>query len=390
MKIELAVYTAVKGYDWQPGTVYDKKQLDIYLAVLRGFGSQNNTSYAKIFVHEDRVVFARFFIAEGIEQYNRPATYIILGTVEINRANEIDFMQLLSMEEISKPVPAPFPSVMDYKGVVAQNIIQLDGACRSKGFRGVDILRSLGICAQKAESLSVDVSKDGEEVISFVTYEPRPTQTLAQRMVLNETVLKEVFSLFDICGNEGVSRQCQNEHSFDSIPSSQLSKEIEKCFSGAVEQIKNLRRERDGIKRENEQLNEKITQAKAAKKKLLDENEDLRKDVEEKVKLLEARNKKLAEGLGHEIDKRRNLEDKYYNPLREKNVELQNNPLANKVGDSFSCRDCSPRNEVKKGSLIARNQDKNKSGGIFLKIDWLILCVCIAMAAIFVVLLLRI
>lgn len=390
MKIELAVYTAVKGYDWQPGTVYDKKQLDIYLAVLRGFGSQNNTSYAKIFVHEDRVVFARFFIAEGIEQYNRPATYIILGTVEINRANEIDFMQLLSMEEISKPVPAPFPSVMDYKGDVAQNIIQLDGACRSEGFRGVDILRSLGICAQKAKSLFVDVSKDGEEVISKVTYEPRPTQTLAQRMVLNETVLKEVFSLFKICGNEGVCRQCQNEHSLDSIPSSQLSKEIEKCFSGAVEQIKNLRRERDDIKRENEQLNKKITQAKADKKKLLDENEDIRKDFEEKVKLLEARNKKLAEGLGPEIDKRRNLEDKYYNPLREKNVELQNNPLPNKVGDSFSGRDCLPWNDAKKGSLIARNQDRNKSGGIFLKIDWLILCVCIAMAAIFVVLLLRI
>lgn len=321
MKIELAVYTAVTGYDWQPGTVYDKKQLDIYRAVLRGFGSQNNTSYAKIFVHEDRVVFARFFIAEGIEQYNRPASYIILGTVEINRANEIDFMQLLSMEEISKPVPPPFPSSMEYKGDAAKNITQLDGSCTDKRFRG-ELLQSLGICAQNAESLFVEVTKENSEIISIVTHTPKPkkpTLTLAQKMVLTEDVLQKVFSLFAFCGNAGIGRRCQDTYSLDSIPSDTLSRDIKDEFENVRNQIEDLKKSLKEEQDKNGEIDKTLHSVKNENKEKSKEIERLKNEINNLKEGYEARITKLNKSL---IDKDNEL--KLRNDLIEKNKNIGN------------------------------------------------------------------
>ena len=333
MKIDLAVYTAVTGYDWQPGTLYDKKQLDTYRNVLRSFGSQNNTAYAKIFIHEDKVVFARFFIAEGIEQSNRRANYIILGTVEINRANEIDFMHLLSMEEISKPVPPPFPSSMEYKGDAAKNITQLEGSCTDKRFRG-ELLQSLGVCAQNAESLFVEVIKENSEIISIVTHTPKPkkpTLTLAKKMVLTEDVLQKVFSLFAFCNNAGIGRRCQDTYSLDSIPSDELSRDIRRGFENVRNKIGELQKNLKKTQDEKGEIDKKLYRVENENEEKSKEIERLKNEIAELNKSLTDKDNELDTLRKDLVKKNKNTENSLSDDsLHNKECELHPSKIDNK------------------------------------------------------------
>lgn len=242
MKIELAVYTAVTGYDWQPGSVYDKRQLDGYLKMLRANGSQNNP-FAKIFLYEDRVVFARYFVVEGIERQNRRASYIILGTLDAASAVEVNFMDLLYQSEVAQPVPPPFPSVMEYKGSEAKKDFNYEK--KNSRYRASDLLPSLGSLVQNAESLFIEVTEEGGELYSSIItckLKPKkPTYSLAQKMIVQESVLRSVFSLFQECGDTYVYECCCGLYPEDSVPSEQLENRIRDIIIKARDEIRSLR-----------------------------------------------------------------------------------------------------------------------------------------------------
>ncbi len=79
MKINLAVYTAVNGYDWQPGTCYSMEDLVRYKG---GIGKLPNplmdtVPYGGIFNDGDTIVFYRMHMAIKSDAKGRDSLYLV-------------------------------------------------------------------------------------------------------------------------------------------------------------------------------------------------------------------------------------------------------------------------------------------------------------------------
>ena len=90
MTIELAVWTAVNGYDWQSGSSYSPEELAGYKREI-GALVPGKLPWGGLFLQNGRVVFYRVQIAERMDSRGRDAIYCVLGTIPGEMAGDIDF-----------------------------------------------------------------------------------------------------------------------------------------------------------------------------------------------------------------------------------------------------------------------------------------------------------
>ena len=114
MKIPLAVYTAVDGFDWQPGTVFSRAELNRYMAMIGKFPDIifGKIPYGGAFVCDGRFAFYRFHVAERGDSRGRDALYCVLGSVTLAEAKRLDMDVVFNMPEFSAPM-RPFPTTAE-------------------------------------------------------------------------------------------------------------------------------------------------------------------------------------------------------------------------------------------------------------------------------------
>ena len=120
MKIDLAVYTAIHGYDWQPGTVYSTSDLVRYK---RGIGRlpdplMEELPFGGVFNDGDTVVFYRYHMAVKSDAKGRDSLYLVLGTLPKSEVGKVDFRYLFALSEFAKPLK-PAPILTTYIGSAA-------------------------------------------------------------------------------------------------------------------------------------------------------------------------------------------------------------------------------------------------------------------------------
>lgn len=120
MKINLAVYTAIHGYDWQPGTVYPTSDLVRYK---RGIGRlpdplMEELPFGGVFNDGDTVVFYRYHMAIKSDAKGRDSLYLVLGTLPKAEVGKVDFKYLFALSEFAKPLK-PAPAQATYIGSAA-------------------------------------------------------------------------------------------------------------------------------------------------------------------------------------------------------------------------------------------------------------------------------
>lgn len=173
MKIDLAVWTAVNGYDWQPGSVYSPKELAGYKDEI-GPLVPDSLPLGGMFLKGGRVVFYRVQIAERMDSRGRGAIYCVLGTVPEDRANEVDFTVIFNSAEMAQP-QKPFPMAIEcqegaryYKSPLGRS------AFDERRFTGVETFSELGgWCAEaKGGRLSVRITGSMDAPLFTVNYKP--------------------------------------------------------------------------------------------------------------------------------------------------------------------------------------------------------------------------
>ena len=114
MKIPLAVYTAVDGFDWQPGTVFSRAELNRYMAMIGKFPDIifEKIPYGGAFVCDGRFAFYRFHVAERGDSRGRDALYCVLGSVTLAEAKRLDMSTVFNTPEFSAPM-RPFPTTVE-------------------------------------------------------------------------------------------------------------------------------------------------------------------------------------------------------------------------------------------------------------------------------------
>lgn len=110
MKIDLAVYTADRGFDWQPGTVYPRSELVQYKAIMGRFPNilLGKVPYGGVFVCNGKLVFYRYHIHVKGDFAGRDAFYCVLGTIPLAKGKMIDLEKVFNTPEFSTPM-RPFP-----------------------------------------------------------------------------------------------------------------------------------------------------------------------------------------------------------------------------------------------------------------------------------------
>lgn len=245
MNIDLAIYTAVDSFGWQEQSTYGDDELDKFLVQIRKFPG-NLTSklpFARLFTHNGKLAFARFFETLKFSRTGRNSLYIVLGTIDLKSADRIDFSVLLQMPEIAGPC-APFPSHVEYNGPEANPSLTIDEECVDRRFNGSDLLKSIGLIAKNAEEVRAEIEDKDGKLYATVTYRPirrKPTLTLADRMVLTKEPLVELLEALCEVGGRDVVNRCQKEYSDDSIPSAAIVNDLTRGFVAMRNQIVNGR-----------------------------------------------------------------------------------------------------------------------------------------------------
>lgn len=111
MKINLAVWTAVDGYAWQPGHVYSPEDLVRYKDEI-GALDPNNLPFGGVFLKDGNAVFWRVQIALRMDSCGRGAVYCVVGAVPEDMAAKVDFRAVFASSEVSQP-QKPFPTALD-------------------------------------------------------------------------------------------------------------------------------------------------------------------------------------------------------------------------------------------------------------------------------------
>lgn len=173
MKIDLAVWTAVKGYDWQPGSVYSSKELVGYKNEI-GPLEEATLPLGGLFLKDGRAVFYRVQIAERMDFCGRDAIYCVLGTVPEDRAKEIDFSVVFNSAEMAQP-QKPFPTAIEYNAEICEFKSPLGrSAFEEKRFTGSETFSELGGWCEEAKGgkLNVKITGSIDTPLFTVNYKP--------------------------------------------------------------------------------------------------------------------------------------------------------------------------------------------------------------------------
>ena len=114
MKINLAVYTAVHGFAWQPGSVYTLKELNRFYEMIGDFPDigMGSPRFGGAFVCDGRFVFYRFHVNVHGDFCGRDALYCVVGAVPLADAAKLDLAQILFAPEFAAPM-TPFPTELE-------------------------------------------------------------------------------------------------------------------------------------------------------------------------------------------------------------------------------------------------------------------------------------
>lgn len=173
MKIDLAVWTAVNGYDWQPGSVYSPKELAGYKDEI-GALIPDSLPLGGLFLKDGRAVFYRVQIAERMDSRGRGAIYCVLGTVPEDKAKEIDFSVVFNSAEMAQP-RKPFPTAIEYNAELCEFKSPLGrAAVDEKRFTGVVTFSELGGWCEEAKGgkLNVKITGSIDAPLFTVNYKP--------------------------------------------------------------------------------------------------------------------------------------------------------------------------------------------------------------------------
>lgn len=180
MKIDLAVWTAVNGYDWQPGSVYSPKELAGYKDEI-GPLVPDTLPLGGLFLKDGKAVFYRVQIADRMDSRGRGAIYCVLGTVPEERAKEIDFSVVFNSPEMAQP-QKPFPAAVEcnaekreFKSPLGRTAID------EKRFTGAETFSELGGWCEEANGgkLNVKISGSIEAPLFAVNYKPHVEPVVA-------------------------------------------------------------------------------------------------------------------------------------------------------------------------------------------------------------------
>ena len=173
MKIDLAVWTAVDGYDWQPGNVYSPKELASYKDAI-GPLEQYSLPLGGLFLKDGRAVFYRVQIADRMDSRGRGAIYLVLGTVAESRVSEVDFAEIFNSPELAQP-QKPFPTAIEHDAKPRKYRSPLGRAgFAERRFTGSETFAELGgWCAEAKEGrLNVRITGTMESPLFTVEYAP--------------------------------------------------------------------------------------------------------------------------------------------------------------------------------------------------------------------------
>lgn len=192
MKIDLAVWTAVNGYEWQPGSVYSQKELNDYKNEI-GSLVPDTLPLGGLFLKEDRVVFYRVQIAERMDVHGRDAIYCVLGTVPQDRAKEIDFSVVFNSPAMAQP-QKPVPTAMECTEGMQEFKSPLgDRALDEKRITGSETFSELGGWCEEAKggNLNVRITGSINAPLFTVKYKPciKPVREWPSSQLLSQAQL---------------------------------------------------------------------------------------------------------------------------------------------------------------------------------------------------------
>jgi len=184
MKIDLAVYTAIHGYDWQPGTVYSTTDLVRYKS---GIGRlpdplMEELPFGGVFNDGGTVVFYRYHMAIKSDAKGRDSLYLVLGTLPKSEVGKVDFKYLFALSEFAKPLK-PAPVQATYIGSAATGTPPDFSASFRRSLRGGGALSEIGSWFSRlpAGTLSMRISGTYADPVVNVQYDkpriedPKPT-----------------------------------------------------------------------------------------------------------------------------------------------------------------------------------------------------------------------
>ena len=114
MKINLAIYTATEGFDWQPGSAYPRGELNKYKEMIGRFPDilMEKVPYGGIFVCDGKLVFYRLHIAQRGDSRGRDALYCVLGTIPLEAGKKVNLSRVFETPEFRAPM-RPFPNSVE-------------------------------------------------------------------------------------------------------------------------------------------------------------------------------------------------------------------------------------------------------------------------------------
>ncbi len=174
MKINLAVWTAVNGYAWQPGSVYSPEELAKYKDEI-GRLDANGLPFGGLFLKDGKAVFWRTQIASYMDSYGRDAVYCVVGAVPEDMAVKVDFHAVFASSEVSKP-QKPFPTSLELPERTGEFKSPLGNAAfAERRVDGVETFAELGGWCEEAKGGRLDVRIMGslDVPLFIVAYKPR-------------------------------------------------------------------------------------------------------------------------------------------------------------------------------------------------------------------------
>ena len=173
MTIDLAVWTAVDGYGWQPGSAYSASELSCYKSEI-GPLVPSSLPLGGVFLKDGKAVFYRVQLAERMDSKGRGAIYCVLGTVPAERASSVDFAELLTSREMAEPCK-PFPVKMESRETCSSAEATLgEVAFSERTYRGKAALSGLGSLCSAAHggSFKAVITGTMDDPVLTVSYEP--------------------------------------------------------------------------------------------------------------------------------------------------------------------------------------------------------------------------
>lgn len=174
MKIDLAVYTAIHGYDWQPGSVYSTSDLVRYK---RGIGRlpdplMEALPFGGVFNDGDTVVFYRYHMAIKSDAKGRDSLYLVLGTLPKAEIGKVDFKYLFALSEFAKTMK-PAPVQTTYIGSVATGRAPDFSSSLRQNHRGAAFLSEIGTWFSRLPdgTLSMRISGTYADPVVGIQYE---------------------------------------------------------------------------------------------------------------------------------------------------------------------------------------------------------------------------